>query len=70
VNWAIPRAAEHLLDTIETMIRHGERRPLLLSKKAIASYLRFRAERGLEIELFPPPGGLVPRKGTKRWFYR
>ena len=24
------RAAEHLLDTIEVMIRHGERRPLLL----------------------------------------
>jgi hypothetical protein len=45
------RAAEHLLDTIETMIRHGEKRQLLLSNKAIPSYQRFRAERGLEIEL-------------------
>ena len=43
------RAAEHLLDTIEVMIRHGERRPLLLSNKAIASYQRFRAEQGLSI---------------------
>ena len=31
-------AANHLLDTIETMIRHGERRRLVLSNKAIASY--------------------------------
>ena len=30
-------AANHLLDTIETMIRHDERRRLLLSNKAIAS---------------------------------
>ena len=43
------RAAEHLLDTIEAMIRHGERRPLLLSNRAIASYQRFRAEQGLSI---------------------
>ena len=42
-------AAEHLLDTIEAMVRHGERRPLLLSNQAIASYQRFRAERGLSI---------------------
>ena len=34
------RAAQHLLDTIEGMIRHGERRPLLLSNKAIAAYQR------------------------------
>ena len=38
-------AAHHLLDTIETMIRQGERRRLLLSNKAIRSYQRFRAER-------------------------
>ena len=43
------RAAHHLLDTIEAMIRQGERRPLLLSNKAIASYQRFRAEQGLSI---------------------
>ena len=43
------RAAEHLLETIDTLIRHGERRPLLLSNKAIASYQRFRAEQGLSI---------------------
>ena len=37
-------AASHLLDTIEAMIRHGERRRLLLSNKAITSYQRFRSE--------------------------
>jgi hypothetical protein len=42
-------AAGHLLDTIETMVRRGERRPLLLSNKAIAAYQRFRAEQGLSI---------------------
>jgi hypothetical protein len=42
-------AANHLLDTIETMIRHGERRRLVLSNKAIASYQRFRAEQGLSL---------------------
>ena len=42
-------AANHLLDTIETMIRHGERRRLLLSNKAIASYQRFRVEPGLSL---------------------
>jgi hypothetical protein len=42
-------AAEHLLDTIEAMIRQGERRPLLLSNKAIGSYQRFRTEQGLSI---------------------
>jgi len=36
-------AANHLLDTIETMVRRGERRRLLLSNKAIAAYQRFRA---------------------------
>ena len=43
------RAAEHLLDTIEIMIRHGERRRLVLSNSAIASYQRFRAQQGLTI---------------------
>ena len=43
------RAAEHLLDTIEVMIRHGERRRLVLSNRAIASYKRFRAQQGLTI---------------------
>ncbi|MBT1517407.1 hypothetical protein KIP88_44710 [Bradyrhizobium sp. SRL28] len=42
-------AANHLLDTIETMIRRGERRRLVLSNKAIASYQRFRAEQGLSL---------------------
>ena len=42
-------AAGHLLDTIETMVRQGERRPLLISNKAIAAYQRFRAEQGLYI---------------------
>ena len=36
-------AANHLLDTIETMVRRGERRRLLLSNKAITAYQRFRA---------------------------
>ena len=40
-------AANHLLDTIETMIRHGERRRLLLSN--IASYQQFRVEQGLSL---------------------
>ena len=42
-------AASHLLDSIETLVRRGERRPLLLSNKAIVSYQRFRAEQGLSI---------------------
>jgi hypothetical protein len=41
------QTAQHLLDTIEAMMRQGERRPLLLSNKAIAAYQRFRAEQGL-----------------------
>jgi hypothetical protein len=40
------RAAQHLLDTIEAMILHGERRQLLLANNAIASYQSLRAERG------------------------
>ncbi len=42
-------AANHLLDTIETMVRRGERRRLLLSNTAIAAYQRFRAEQGLSL---------------------
>jgi hypothetical protein len=42
-------AARHLLDTIEAMVRQGERRRLLLSNKAIASYQRFRAEQALSL---------------------
>jgi hypothetical protein len=37
-------AANHLLDTIEMMIKCGERRRLLLSNNAISAYQRFRAE--------------------------
>ena len=43
------RTAQHLLDTIETMIRCGERRQLLLANRAIAAYQRFRAEKGSSI---------------------
>ena len=39
------RAAGILLDAIETMIRTGERRRMLLSNKAIDSYRRFKTER-------------------------
>jgi len=39
--------ANHLLDTIETMVRRGERRQLLLSNTAIASYQRWRTEQAL-----------------------
>jgi len=40
-------AAKLLLDTIEIMIKQGERRRLLLSNKAIIAYQRFRAEQNL-----------------------
>ena len=40
-------AARVLLDAVEDMIRRGERRPLMLSNKAIDAYKRFRAERHL-----------------------
>jgi hypothetical protein len=42
-------AARHLLDTIEIMVRQGERRRLLLSNRAITSYQRFKAERKLSL---------------------
>jgi hypothetical protein len=42
-------AARHLLDSIEIMLRRGERRHLALSNKAIAAYLRFREEQSLSL---------------------
>jgi hypothetical protein len=45
-----PEAASKVLfDTIEMLIRHGERRKILLANKAIDAYKRFRAERHLEL---------------------
>ena len=44
-------ASQVLLDSIEGMIRRGERRKLLLSNKAIDAYRRFRAERHLDLVL-------------------
>jgi hypothetical protein len=40
-------AARVLLDLVEGMIRRGERRPLMLSNKAIDGYKRFKSERHL-----------------------
>jgi hypothetical protein len=40
-------AARVLMDTVERMIRHGERGPLMLSNKAIDACKRFRSERHL-----------------------
>jgi hypothetical protein len=42
-------AANHLLDTIETMIKCGERRRLALSNNAISAYQRFRAEQPISL---------------------
>ncbi len=36
-----------LLNSVEQMVRLGERRRLLLSNRAITAYERFRKERGL-----------------------
>jgi hypothetical protein len=45
-----PEAASKILfDTIEMLVRHGERRKILLANKAIDAYKRFRAERHLEL---------------------
>ena len=42
-----PEAASgFLLDSVEGMVRHGERRQLVLSNRAIDAYKRFRTERG------------------------
>jgi len=38
-------AARFLMDSVEVMIRTGERRQLLLSNRAIDAYRKFRAER-------------------------
>lgn len=38
-------ASRFLLETVELMIRHGERRRLLQSNKAIDAYRRFNNER-------------------------
>jgi hypothetical protein len=42
-------ASKVLSDTIELLIRRGERRKILLANKAIDAYKRFRAERQLEL---------------------
>ncbi len=42
-------AARVLLDAVERMIREGERRPLMLSNKAIDAYKRFKTERRLAL---------------------
>nr|WP_291863477.1 hypothetical protein [Bradyrhizobium sp.] len=38
-------ASRFLLDKVETMVRRGERRQLVLSNRAIDAYKRFRTER-------------------------
>ena len=38
-------ASRFLLDSVEQMVRHGERRQLALSNRAIDAYKRFRMER-------------------------
>jgi hypothetical protein len=42
-------ASRVLLDTIEGLIRNGERRKLMLSNKAIDAYKRLNAERHLAL---------------------
>ena len=39
-------ASRLLLDSVELMVRHGERRQLILSNRAIDAYKRFRMQRG------------------------
>ena len=38
-------ASRFLLDSVELMVRHGERRQLVLSNRAIGAYKRFRLQR-------------------------
>jgi hypothetical protein len=38
-------ASAVLLNSVETMVRHGERRRLMLSNRAITDYRKYRAER-------------------------
>jgi hypothetical protein len=40
-------ASRVLLESVEIMIRHGERRRLMLSNRAIDAYKRFKSERHL-----------------------
>jgi hypothetical protein len=40
-------ASRFLLDSMEQMMRRGERRRLWLSNRAITAYERFRQDRGL-----------------------
>jgi hypothetical protein len=43
-------ASSVLLNSVESMVRHGERRRLMLSNRAIADYKKYRAGRnGLEV---------------------
>jgi hypothetical protein len=42
-------ASRVLLDSIEGLIRNGERRKLMLSNKAISAYQRYRADRHLSM---------------------
>ena len=42
-------ASRFLLDTIEVMVRRGERRRLILSNKAIDAYKQFKSERRLAL---------------------
>ena len=44
-------AARILMDTVEGLIQRGERRPLMLTNKAIDAYKRFRNERHLVLIL-------------------
>ncbi len=37
-------ASRFLLDSVELMVRHGERRQLVLSNRAIGAYKRFRLQ--------------------------
>jgi hypothetical protein len=42
-------ASQILLESVETLVRRGERRVLMLSNMAISDYKKFRADRPLEL---------------------
>lgn len=42
-------ASKVLLESVETLVRRGERRVLMLSNTAISDYKKFRADRTLEL---------------------
>jgi hypothetical protein len=44
-------AGRFLNDTIELMVRRGERRRLMLANKAIAAYQQFRRQQSLHLVL-------------------